>query len=113
MKNPNITALEKLGYTNVNIDNGGTPRSDMSNITADQQINITYQDLVSAASIEIAWNDIRAKRNKLLRDSDWASGTDIPDSIKTIMIPYRQALRDITIQFNSPIEVVFPDLPEV
>lgn len=113
MKNVNVIALEKLGYTNVVIDHGGAPRSNMSNVSADQPITITYDELVAAATIEIKWNNIRAKRNQLLKDSDWASGTDIPESIKEVMLPYRQILRDITNTFTNPDDVIFPDLPEV
>ena len=55
--------------------------------------------------------EVRAKRNQLLKDSDW---TQIPDCTvdKTVWATYRQELRDITIQEGFPFNVTFPAMPE-
>jgi hypothetical protein len=55
--------------------------------------------------------DIRQTRHRLLQESDWTQSKDIPDSTSELWKPYRQALRDITLQTNFPIEVVWPIPP--
>ena len=52
---------------------------------------------------------VRQERNKLLADTDWTAGDDVPQSIKDIYRPYRQALRDITLLDN----IVFPTKPNI
>ena len=42
------------------------------------------------------WEQIRKHRNKLLIESDWTQGADVPSSIKDTWAIYRTALRDIT-----------------
>lgn len=46
----------------------------------------------------------RAKRDKLLTDSDWTQGSDSPlsNEVKAEWATYRQALRDITDHANYP-----------
>ena len=67
-------------------------------------------------SFESAMADLRAKRDRLLNETDWIvtkakeTGTTIPTAWKT----YRQALRDITENLTTVEEVnavVFPDKP--
>tara|TARA_R100001082_G_scaffold101719_1_gene71401 strand:+ start:977 stop:1387 length:411 start_codon:yes stop_codon:yes gene_type:complete len=38
---------------------------------------------------------LRKKRDKLLAESDWSQGGDVPDALKTKWQTYRQNLRDI------------------
>jgi hypothetical protein len=52
---------------------------------------------------------IRKERNKLLAETDWTAGDDVPQSIKDIYRPYRQALRNITNQEN----IEFPTKPTI
>lgn len=113
MKDCNTIALNKLGYTNVVISDGGIPRRDMRNVTADQPITITYDELYALASIEVRWNEVRNRRNNLLKETDWAGAVDVPQSIKDVMFPYRQQLRDVTDTFGAPDDVIFPDKPEL
>lgn len=60
----------------------------------------------------ITWDDIRAERDSLLGQTDWAiiksqeTGETIPQNV----LDYRQALRDIPQDFATPEEVVFPKL---
>ena len=60
----------------------------------------------------VTWDEIRQKRNILLKDSDW---TTIPDSnpkpSKEDWLKYRQSLRDITTTFKNPQDVVWPSNP--
>lgn len=56
------------------------------------------------------WKCVRAKRDYLLKECDWVSGLDVPESIRNSWFPYRQALRDITDQ-DDPDNIVWPDKP--
>jgi len=63
---------------------------------------------------EAAVDSARAKRNRLLADSDWVTiratdtGTPVPAEWQT----YRQALRDITEQTGFPENIEWPEKPE-
>jgi len=65
-----------------------------------------------AQSVEadLTWG--RAK--KLLRESDWATLSDVPMTLgdKALWIEYRRALRDIRLQTGFPINVQWPVRPE-
>ena len=63
----------------------------------------------SAATVEAQWIVVRAKRNKLLVESDW---TQLPDvsANAAAWATYRQALRDVTTQAN-PFAVIWPESP--
>ena len=57
-----------------------------------------------------ALDSLRGDRNQLLAQSDWMANSDSPamtDAWKT----YRQALRDITNTYKSPMDVVWPTPP--
>ena len=90
------------------------------------QVYIEGQGLVDLTSEEqaqldarrasdAAWRteDLRAERNKRLAETDWEItkhkelGTNIPTALKT----YRQALRDITNDYTSLNDVVWPEKP--
>ena len=63
---------------------------------------------------KVTLEEITARRNTLLQESDWTQLPDAPltEEKKQEWVVYRQALRDITevvIDFNN---VVFPDKPE-
>jgi len=70
--------------------------------------------ILPQVELDIALDNLRAKRNKLLADSDYIVLADSPVNDKANWITYRQELRDITIglstveQVNS---VVFPNRP--
>lgn len=55
---------------------------------------------------------IRAKRDKLLADTDWTQCTDcqLSNTQKEAYRVYRQALRDVPEQAGFPYQVVFPKL---
>ena len=64
---------------------------------------------------DAAWRTeaLREERNRLLSETDWEIvrhkelGTNIPSALKT----YRQALRDITKDYKSLNDVVWPEKP--
>jgi hypothetical protein len=63
--------------------------------------------------VSTTWDSVRAKRNALLKESDWAIIPDAtPKPSKEAWLNYRQALRDLPQTFSSPEEVVWPDKPE-
>lgn len=66
-------------------------------------------------STDILEDNIRYHRNQLLASSDW---TQLPDAREALGLQnstkwdvYRKALRDITLQKNFPLEVVWPEQP--
>ena len=61
-----------------------------------------------------AWRKIREERNQLLGESDYMILADVPvdETQKQEWTTYRQALRDIPQNYDSPDEVVYPDKPE-
>lgn len=59
------------------------------------------------------WEQIRSKRDGLLKDSDWAAFPDAtPKPSKEAWLTYRQTLRDLPQNFSEPTEVVWPEKPE-
>ena len=60
------------------------------------------------------WKIIRAERDKLLKESDYLILADAPvdETQKQEWTTYRQVLRDIPQDYDSPDEVVYPDKPE-
>ena len=101
-----INPVAEFSYNNENIDtiewhNGTTP---ISKEDIEAQFPIVELDM--------AMSNLRAKRNKLLSDTDYLALADntMTEEIKT----YRQALRDITIGLSTVEEVnavVFPVKP--
>ena len=58
------------------------------------------------------WEEIRAQRNILLTESDWAIMEDVnPKPSKQAWLTYRQTLRDITTTYASPEAVIWPTKP--
>tara|TARA_B000000557_G_scaffold258255_1_gene252465 strand:+ start:1418 stop:1756 length:339 start_codon:yes stop_codon:yes gene_type:complete len=56
-------------------------------------------------------NELRGKRDELLKETDWVGGTDVPQSLKDTWETYRQQLRDITSNYTSLDDVVWPEKP--
>ena len=63
---------------------------------------------------EAAVESARAKRDRLLTESDWITirATDTGDPVPTEWQTYRQALRDIPDQTGFPEEIDWPQEPE-
>ena len=70
--------------------------------------------IIPQVELDMALDNLRAKRNKLLADSDYIVLADSPVNDKANWLTYRQSLRDLTTglstveQVNS---VVFPTKP--
>ena len=61
-----------------------------------------------------AWEKIRKERNQLLGESDYLILADAPvdETQKQEWTTYRQSLRDIPQDYDSPDDVAYPDKPE-
>ena len=58
------------------------------------------------------WDEVRAERNRLLKESDWTQVSDAPDSIQPWSWQvYRFNLRNLPQKYSTPQEVVFPEPP--
>lgn len=62
-------------------------------------------------NIELESEMIKDQRNRLLEQSDWTQLPDVPQSLKDLWVPYRQALRDVPQQEGFPLNVVWPTPP--
>ena len=60
---------------------------------------------------EVLARDVRATRDRLLRDSDWTQVPDAPVDQQT-WAEYRQALRDVPEQEGFPTDINWPTKPE-
>ena len=70
--------------------------------------------IIPQVELDIALDNLRAKRNKLLADSDYIVLADSPVNDKANWLTYRQALRDLTIGLDTVAKVnavVFPVKP--
>lgn len=78
-------------------------------------VDKNYDDLLALArqeEREKLATAIRAKRDRLLAETDWTQVSDnaLSNAQREAYRVYRQALRDITEQTNFPYNVVFPKL---
>jgi hypothetical protein len=71
----------------------------------------TLQWLDTRTLAEIA-AEVVSQRNQLLQESDWTQLADIPQTTKDRWEPYRQALRDVTLQPGYPTTVTWPIKPQ-
>lgn len=70
--------------------------------------------IIPQVELDMALDNLRAKRNKLLADSDYIVLADSPVNDKANWITYRQALRDLTNGLTTVAQVnavVFPNRP--
>jgi hypothetical protein len=71
-------------------------------------------DMLPQVELDMALESLRAKRNKLLADSDYIVLADSPVNDKANWLTYRQALRDLTNGLTTVAQVnavVFPTKP--
>ena len=59
----------------------------------------------------ITWEQIRNRRDVLLKVTDWAALPDVNVSTKQSWLVYREMLRNIPQKFKTPEEVVWPEKP--
>ena len=65
----------------------------------------TEQELANAkedAVNDFWWKRLRKTRNKLLVNSDWSQGADIPSDLKSPYVDYRTDLRDLPTTVTKP-----------
>ena len=70
--------------------------------------------IIPQVELDMALDNLRAKRNKLLADSDYIVLADSPVNDKANWLTYRQALRDLTNGLTTVAQVnavVFPVKP--
>jgi len=62
-----------------------------------------------------SWKNVRARRNQLLRMSDWVvtvpDASNVNDDKKTQWIAYRQQLRDVPQNNSDPDNIIWPPAP--
>jgi propanediol dehydratase large subunit len=102
--NPNAeVSVDGENINNITWLNGTTP---ISKADIEAQLPIVELDM--------AMQDLRAKRNRLLTESDWTILPDSPIADKTAWQVYRQNLRDLTEGITTKEQanaVVFPTKP--
>ena len=59
-------------------------------------------DAKEAAIDDYWWKILRMKRNKLLVNSDWSQGADVPSAVKSSYATYRTDLRDLPTTVTKP-----------
>ena len=65
----------------------------------------TDQELADAKEEAINaywWKRLRKKRDKLLVESDWSQGSDVPDDLKASYVTYRTDLRGLPVTVTKP-----------
>jgi hypothetical protein len=65
--------------------------------------------ILSETIVEFTADEIRAKRNSLLAETDYLALSDT--TLSSDMAAYRQALRDVTSQAGFPTNVTWPTKP--
>ena len=87
--------------------NGSAIESDNSadwGVTWDE-VNVKLQDLTAAEPMK----ELRAERDRLIALTDWWASSDL--TMTAEQTAYRQALRDITEDYSSLDDVVWPTKP--
>ena len=103
-----INPTAEFSYNDENINtiiwHNGTPPIPKEQILA----------IIPQVELDMALDNLRAKRNKLLADSDYIVLADSPVNDKANWLTYRQALRDLTNGLTTVAQVnavVFPVKP--
>ncbi len=93
----------------ISIENWNTAKLGVRPTLASLDAQISDEEIIS----EYKWGEIRAKRNQLLKDSDYTMLKDYPTTVsEQKWTTYRQSLRDIPQTFSNPDDVTYPDKPE-
>lgn len=87
------------------------------NITCEDSVIPTLDEIlekIRELTVEQNWEDLRLKRNRLLKQSDKYSVPDYPHptpEIEQAWLEYRQALRDLPSVTDDPTNPVWPSIP--
>ncbi|WDE69798.1 tail assembly chaperone [Vibrio phage VPHZ6] len=111
MLEPLVKTVNYQGTTFFNVPLSGK-------IVTETGDSITVQipfDVIQSAYVEQQWKDIRAKRDKLISESDWTQTLDSPlDEAKSAeFVAYRKTLREIPQTYSDPDLVVWPEKPTI
>lgn len=83
-------------------------------LTVEETDNPTFAILetLENPTLQQKWDIIKRVRDELLTQSDWyiTFATEKKTAVPQNVIDYRQALRDIPQNYNTPEEVIFPKL---
>ena len=104
---------EEAGYSGLEAikdDGTGSAIPDTDGMISEEEYNIA----ISEYEVIGGWINVRKERDKLLKESDYIMISDITITTekKEEWTTYRQALRDIPQDYDSPDEVVYPDKPK-
>ena len=106
-----IKAILKINpNANVRVDNNDINQIEWFDTTPIPKADIEAQ--IPAVEFDMAMEDLRTKRNKLLADTDYLALSD--NTMSAEMTTYRQALRDITNGLTTVADVeavVWPTKP--
>ncbi len=70
-----------------------------------------YPIAIAPSAIPLTWEQIRSRRDQLLKETDWAALPDVNFDSKQSWLVYRNKLRNIPQKFKSPEEVEWPEKP--
>ena len=103
------TLVDKLGHELVNVPAELNVLVEMG--FSEDEASALINKVISAEK----WLEIRVKRDKLIRDTDYLVQPDYPlsDSLKSKLTIYRQALRDIPQSGVEPDAIVWPQKPAI
>jgi hypothetical protein len=113
-KYPNTGWTQKgrtyAGLQAIKDDGTGQAIPDSVNMITEEE----YNEAIAEFEVFDGWVKVRKQRNQLLKDSDYIMVLDAPidETQKQEWTTYRQVLRDIPQDYDSPDEVVYPDKPE-
>ena len=99
----------------INFENSWIPKDPSNRDYAQflEELKNGEAELVPYVPPAPTWEQIRAQRDGLLKDSDWSAFPDAtPKPSKEAWLDYRKALRDIPQTFSKLEEVVWPSKPE-
>ena len=69
------------------------------------------EDILDTVELELAWKDLRDKRDSLLTETDWTQVGDCPLKDNVDWLNYRQQLRDLPDVVTDPNNVIWPTKP--
>jgi hypothetical protein len=75
-----------------------------------EEFKIVYDRVVN---VIVPFENLRAKRNELLQDTDWTQVSDITLENWEEWVAYRQALRDLPANTEDPTHPEWPEPPQV
>ena len=83
----------------------------LQEINSNNKVIVVNNGVIELQERTFTVEDVRAKRNALLSQSDYTQLPDFPDIKKTAWAAYRQLLRDLPQTYPNPKDVVWPQPP--